>query len=198
MAEIDPRDRVLQLHTPAVMVPRFGPLPDMERHGHRYLVAADGLWLEAKRAWLHARVHASPSALALPFGAITPLMRFAFTDEDLQHLVLRFLLDARAALPNEFAAWGVYEDGALQYAPLLATEASAGGITFLRPALAPEQHLAVDLHSHGMLPAFFSATDDADDTGEVKLAVVAGTLDREPTFATRLCLLGMFIDGDAK
>ncbi len=198
MAEIDPRDRVLQLHTPAVMVPRFGPLPDMERHGHRYLVAADGLWLEAKRAWLHARVHASSSALALPFGAITPLMWFAFTDEDLQHLVLRFLLDARTALPNEFAAWGVYEDGALQYTPLLATEASAGGITFLRPALAPEQQLAVDLHSHGTLPEFFSGSNDADDAGEIKLAVVAGTLDREPTFATRLCLLGMFIDGDEK
>lgn len=43
--------------------------------------------------------------------------------------------------------------------------------------------------------AFFSATDDADDAGEVKISGVFGGLgpDTAPDVAFRLCVLGMFI-----
>lgn len=210
MTGLDDRDRILQLHTPALMVPRFGELAPMEKSGHRYLVAEDGLWLEVKRPWLHARIPLRTEngfytcgmvdEHPLPFGRLEKLVRYLITAEDLADLQERFVADARRALPNEYAAWGVYDElsGNIHYAPCIALEASAGGIQYLRPALGPNEHFAIDLHSHGELEAYFSATDNLDDCGEVKLAIVAGSLgDERPTWAVRLCLLGVFIMNDA-
>lgn len=197
---LDPRDAALQAHTPVVMVPRFGELPLLDAPGHRYLAAANGLWLDLLRPWLWLRIHIAeaPAEFALPFGELITVVNYAFQIEDLARVQALFLRDARAAMPDEFAAWAVWNerDGLLEYRPLLADAASPGGISFHRPQLEAHESLAIDLHSHGALDAFFSATDDADDAGEVKLAVVAGALDREPNFATRLCVLGMFFDDE--
>ncbi len=194
---LDPRDALLQTHTPAVMVPRFGALPIMENPGHRFLVAGSGLWLEVMRPWLHARVQIGYTELPLPFGAVEQSVQYAFSSLAISALQGFFLADARAAFPDECAAWAVYDErtGDLRYQLLAPDAASPGCITFHRPRLAEHEHLAIDLHSHGALEAFFSATDDADDAGEVKYAVVAGTIDKQPTYATRLCLLGHFIEG---
>lgn len=193
---LDPRDAILQAHTPAIMVPRYGALPLMDKPGHRFLVAGSGLWLEVLRPWLYAKVQIAYAEMPLPFGAVEHTVQYAFGERDIRALQERFLADAFTAMPNECAAWGVYDEaaGALGYRPLLADAASPGGVSFHRPRLAEHEHLAVDLHSHGALEAFFSATDDEDDEGEVKISVVAGTLDRAPTFASRLCLLGQFIE----
>lgn len=203
---LDPRDRILQDLTPAVMVPRFAPCPAMERSGHRYLVAEDGLWLEVVRPWLIARVPVArilaedmDGTHSLPFGRIARSIVYNVRADDFEELRRRFVSDARRALPSEFAAWGVYDarSGRLSYQPLVAIEASAHGITFHRPALQEHQHLAIDLHSHGVQPAFFSSTDDEDDRGEVKASLVAGNLDQpEPSWVSRLCLLGLFISSE--
>lgn len=200
---LDPRDRILQDHAPAVMVPRFGQLPAADRIGHRYLVAQDGLWLEVTRPWLLARVplpqygeDAAGLPHPLPFGKVESTISYNLDVGQYEHVRARFLADALRAMPNEFAAWGIYDARTreLTYQPLVAIEASAGGITFHRPDLAEGQHLAIDLHSHGKMGPFFSATDDADDCGEVKIAIVVGNLDQpEPAWTSRLCLLGIFI-----
>lgn len=196
---LDPRDAVLQAHTPALMVPRYGALPLMDKAGHRFLVAPDGVWLEVLRPWLHARVPIGYVEIPLPFGPVEELVQYAFGQHAIAGLQARFLEDAHRAFPNECAAWGVYDerDGTLDYRPLISDHASPGSVEFHRPRLADHEHLAVDLHSHGALEAFFSATDDADDIGEVKIAVVAGTINESPTFRSRLCLLGTFIEGEA-
>ena len=208
---LDARDLFQQSLTPVVVVPKFSELAPLTTPGHRYLVAEDGLWLEVRRAWLWARMPLqyayAEDMVLLPFGRLAephidfapPLQaHYTFDGDDLSRLQTLFLHDARQALPDEFAAWGVWDEkaGRLVYRPLVATEASPGGITFSRPRLEDHEHLAVDLHSHGALAAFFSATDDDDDRGEVKIAVVVGTLDQEPTFATRLCALGLFVDSE--
>ena len=205
MIDLDPRDRLLQDLTPVIPLPRFGKaLAALNVPGHRYLVAEDGLWIEVKRAWLSMRARIADAVdVALPFGrAADPEHNiqgtYAFSDDDLARLQTLFLHDARAALPDEFAAWGVWNERTriIEYRPLVAIEASPGGITFSRPRLEDHEHLAVDLHSHGTMAPFFSATDDADDRGEVKISVVAGNLDTEPSFHTRLCLLGLFVDAE--
>lgn len=209
-AALDPRDAILHAHTPAVMVPRFGELAPMEKSGHRYLVAEDGVWLEVKRPWLHARVPLRTEngfytcgmvdEHRLPFGPLEKLVRYLITAEDLADLQERFVADARRALPNEYAAWGVYDDltGNIHYSPCIALEASADGIQYLRPMLGLNEHFAIDLHSHGNFDACFSPKDNLDDCGEVKLAIVAGSLgDKRPTWAVRLCLLGVFVVNDA-
>lgn len=193
---LDPRDALLQAHTPTIMVPRYGELAPLEKNGHRYLVAAHGLWLEVRRPWLHARVPIAFSPVLMPYGQPEQQIVYAFGEEALVQLQMHFLRSARIAMPNECAAWGVYDErtGTLGYWPLMSDAASPGSVTFHRPRLAEHEHLAVDLHSHGAGAAFFSEADDEDDAGEVKISVVVGTLDSEPTFATRLCLLGEFIE----
>jgi PRTRC genetic system protein A len=58
------------------------------------------------------------------------------------------------------------------------------------PVLQDGEEIAVDLHTHGRLPAWFSATDDADDRG-IKIAGVFGHLHEPvPTAAFRLVLNG--------
>jgi PRTRC genetic system protein A len=72
-------------------------------------------------------------------------------------------------------------------------EASPERIHFQRPQLQEGAWLVMDFHSHGRHRAFFSAQDDADDAGEVKLAAVLGNLDAaSPSIALRACLMGAF------
>jgi len=213
---LDPRDSALQSHVPSVMVPRFGAIEQLAEHdrrGHRYLVAEDGLWLEVRRPWLRMVALIAPVAvegIRLPYGRFSDKLgctwggkefdiAYAWEPADLDRLQTLFLHDARAALPNEFAAWGVWNGTAkrLEYRPLIAMDATPAGITFSRPSLESHEDLAIDLHSHGTMDAFFSGTDDEDDAGEVKIAVVAGRLDGDPVFATRLCCLGLYIDGSS-
>lgn len=204
---LDPRDALLQAHTPVIAVPRFGELAPLETVGHRYLVDEAGLWLEARRPWLYVRAPIARTLFgdyagvhALPFGKLERRMEYGFGSEDLDRVQVLFLHDAKRAMPNEFAAWAVFNDRTrrLEYRPLLAEHASAGGLEGIRrPRLEDHEHLAIDLHSHGAMPAFFSNTDDGDDAGEVKLAVVAGRLDGTPQWTTRLCVLGLFIGNES-
>lgn len=52
----------------------------------------------------------------------------------------------------------------------------------------------LDIHSHGRLPAFFSGTDDEDDSdvSVVKIAAVLGNLDGAVSTTMRLCACGAF------
>jgi len=191
-------DAILQQVAPTVMVPRYDKLDPLASNGHRYLAAADGLWLEVRRPWLHMVGKIADSEIPLPYGIVEPFNAYAFDARDLDPLIVRFELEARAALPNEHAAWALWDEAArrLVYAPVQTLHASAGGIAATRPRIAGNEHLAIDMHSHGILPAGFSATDDADDAGEVKISIVVGSLDRlRPTLATRLCAMGLFHEG---
>lgn len=196
----DARDRILLEHAPLVAMPRYDNFPPLDTPGHRFIAAEDGLWLELTRPWLHLTWPVAESAMALPYGPmLADEIEFAFSDEELARVVNQFIYHAKNQLPNEYAAWALWDEDAqrLVYCPLVAMHAGPGGITFHRPTLKPHEHLAVDIHSHGTLPAFFSATDDEDDEGAVKLAVVVGNLDQpELSFARRLCALGLVIDYD--
>ncbi|WP_156437889.1 PRTRC system protein A [Burkholderia sp. BDU5] len=194
-------DEALFDSAPVAAVPRhaeFAPLLDV---GHRFLLAAEGLFVEIRRPWLHliqpiASIEsAGPRP---PYGSLAPKIEFAFgrLGAAEQHF-RRFGEDARAAAPNEHAAWIVWdnEKRELAYRDLEIDHATPGSITFKRPALTEHESLVVDLHSHGTTSAFFSEVDDRDDAGEVKLSAVVGTLaaGATPTIAFRLCALGKTI-----
>lgn len=193
----DPRDRIILEHAPLVAMPTCGELPELEDHHHRYIAAADGLYLEVRRPWLRAALLIAQ--LDLPYGPIADTIGYEFSEDELQTVVDRFTQDALQAMPNEFAGWGVWdaEKRKLVYRGLEDDWASTGGVSFKRPRLAPHESLAVDLHSHGALPAFFSTQDDIDDRGEVKISIVVGNVDEEPSsFKSRLCALGHFLAGE--
>lgn len=195
---LDYLDYITQGVCPTLPVPKHGELPAMD-NGHRFLVADDGLWIEIKRPWLHMIWPlAQQTGVAIPYGSLRRKAQFAFGKLPID-LILDFTNDATAALPNEAAAWLVWDEHTrqLEYLPLPPVSAGSGHIQFERPALAPHESLAVDLHSHGAGPAFFSDQDNQDDAGEVKISGVIGSLtpegDRLPTVEFRICALGLTI-----
>lgn len=192
---MDARDRVLQETAPTLMVPRFTPLEPLSQPGHRFLAAANGEWLEIMRTWLYARVPLSAaSCVAKPYGSVTGCLEWLCPPIPLS-LFERFAAQAKACSPVEAAAWITWDENSGDFAlrEVGVRDASATRIHFDRPRLEEGEHLVVDLHSHGAGPPFFSATDDADDRGEVKLSVVLGHCDRSIKAVHRLCVLGAFI-----
>lgn len=191
---MDARDAVLQLTCPTVMVPRFGRLEPMTDNGHRFLAAADGLWLEVVRPWLHVlQPLARQAKVAMPYGTLSPFVQMS-CGQIPKELLAQFVEYAHTRMPNECAAWITWsEGGGFRLRLLDEINASRARVTVERPQLDDEEHLVVDLHSHGTFSAGFSTTDNIDDRGEVKIAGVVGNLDRETTFAFRICALGLFI-----
>ena len=79
----------------------------------------------------------------------------------------------------------VTRQGSTLHARVPAQDASAGRVhyqTLVEPVL-------LDLHSHHQMPAYFSATDDADDTG-LGVSAVIGRIFDQPELAVRLCCYG--------
>lgn len=193
---LDLRDRMVQDHAPTVMVPSHSELQPLASAGHRYLAAGDGIWLEVRRPWLHLTWPILAGA-RLPYGEVRRKIQLEFKMP--VDLIAHFVDDARRALPDEAAAWIVWNelDQRLEYVNVGTYEASPGGIRYARPRLEAHQHLAIDLHSHGAASAFFSATDNEDDAGEVKIAGVIGSLaeaDKTPSAVFRLCALGVHVN----
>lgn len=163
--------------------------------GQRVIVASNGVFLEVKRDWLDCIEHigGTAAALPLPYGKITPSLRFTFGTIPIP-LLDAFIAAGRAELPNEVAGGLIYstQRKALRLVIYEAVCSTAHGIEYRMPLLAGDESIAVDLHTHGVLPAFWSATDDRDDRS-VKVAGVFGNLDREePSAAFRLVLNGMY------
>lgn len=192
-------DTHLQTTCPTVMVPLHGEFAPLEKTGHRFLTASNGLWVEIRRPWLHL---IWPVALQknypMPYGRLETQVELAF-EKIPADLVAQFYRDAMAVHPTEFGAWLVWDERAkvLKYQPMQSIKAKVGYLEAHRPDLEEYESLAVNLHSHGPLPARFSPTDDRDDRNEVKIAGVIGSLHKDqPTAAFRICTGGDFIDID--
>lgn len=190
----DPRDLALQRACPCVPVPRYGPLDDAE-FGQRVLVASNGLFLEVRRAWLQCIVQMGelPRTPPLPYGPLRERMAFTFGVIPIA-LLDEFIAIGRKGLPNEVAGALIYcrSSNALRLAIHDVIKAGPAEIRYRMPVLGPDEEVAVDLHTHGRLPAFWSSTDDADDQG-VKVCGVFGDLHRDrPSAAFRLAVNGHF------
>ncbi|MES2264286.1 MAG: PRTRC system protein A [Pseudomonadota bacterium] len=191
----DPRDTALLSSCPTLAAPRFGTLPDMG-NGQRVIVAANGVFLQVRLDWLDctlciARLNSAPP---LPYGLMQEHIAFAFGVIPVA-LLREFVEAGRDGLPNEIAGGLIYtrKTGRLRLQVYEALQASANGIDYRMPPLAQDETLAVDLHTHGRVAAFWSATDDRDDLG-IKVAGVFGHLDRaRPSAAFRLVANGHYL-----
>lgn len=186
-------DLALQSVTPTVMVPLHGAFTPLSVSGHRFLAASDGLWLEVRRPWLHlVWPLALQQCVPMPYGRLEPLIDIARVPKK---LLADFIEMARATYPLECGAWITQTPttGEWRLIELEATHASSGALRYNCPPLADGEHLVVDLHSHGGMPAFFSGTDNADDIGSVKVSGVFGKVASQPESLFRLCANGLFI-----
>jgi PRTRC genetic system protein A len=74
-----------------------------------------------------------------------------------------------------------------------ALQSGPAAIRYRIDRMEADEELAIDLHTHGLLGACWSAMDDADDQG-VKVCGVFGNLNRaRPTAAFRLAVNGHFL-----
>lgn len=193
---IDPRDTALRRACPIVSMPRYGELPPLE-NGQRLVLGCNGLFLEVKSPWLRCctRIAELPRRLPLGFGEVAERLSFTFGTIPLA-LLHEFIAIARDALPNEVAGALVYDcdSRALSLRMHRPIAASASSIRYRIAAMAAHELLAIDLHSHGRLDAFWSGTDDADDRG-IRVCGVFGRVDRaRPSARFRLALNGHFVE----
>lgn len=188
---------------PCYPVPPTGGSPAIDglragQTGHGLAIGRDGAMLILRRPWLALDAVIAPAFDAhIPYGSIGPsqaTLRCGLIPQAIRQAIVAHL---RAALPNEAAAFVMWNEASGAFAidlPVI-DAASPSRLVYRPPAWPPGWHLVCDVHSHGTAPAFFSATDDADDAHTTKIAVVYGRLDAPegPAMAARLCAGGMFL-----
>jgi len=199
----DPTAAAVLAAMPCHPVPPTGrsPVIDMlrgARAGHGFAIGHDGVMLILRRPWLALDLPVTPPIPAwLPYGSIGA-MKAELRCGLIPHRHLVSILDHfRAALPNEAAAFVLWNESTQEFDvqfPVI-DDATPSRLVYRSPVLPPGCHLVCDVHSHGTAPAFFSATDDADDLHGTKIATVVGHLDRPagPVMVSRLCAGGVFL-----
>jgi PRTRC genetic system protein A len=173
---MDQRDEVIQTVTPLVAVPSFAHLAHLHEVGQRYLVGRYGLMLEVRRPWFHGLWPTGTKAKGTyPYGDTKPFMKLLCGPLPMEFLQ-RFEREAASWSPSEHATWITWHEvtGVWTYRELKVSQRGPHCIQYERPTLEEDEHLVLDLHSHGDGHAFFSPQDDADDLGEVKIAGVLG------------------------
>ena len=191
---MDPRDQALLAACPVIAAPRFGALPDMG-NGQRVIAARNGWFVQTRLDWLDSIValgHGSPP-MRLPYGDVAEHLRFSFGVLPIS-LIEAFVAAGRESLPNEAAGVLIYSrrTGHLRLAMCEPEQTSPVHIRYRHPAMADDETVAVDLHTHGRAPAFWSGEDDRDDQG-IKVAGVFGLLDRpRPSACFRLVINGLY------
>lgn len=192
---MDARDIALQATLPTIMVPAFSDFKKLDEPGSRLLMARNGVWLEVCRAWLYMRTQITNLPITVPYGTISPALHFPFMKIP-RALISQFIEEARARLPNECAAWVIWDATLDIWRLHMLAEISADidHVNTILPVLGNSEHLVLDIHSHGSSPAFFSSTDDHDDRCECKISGVVGNIDTNaPTAKFRICTNGFFV-----
>ncbi len=193
-------DITLQRSFPTVMVPRNEAVAEMQTSGERLLVAENGVFIEIRRPWLSLvrKIAEFNVRTAIPYGRVSPTTRL-LCETVPATLVGAFAEMAREAHPKETGGWIVWSPSmqAFRLAPVGIVTHTAGSLKYQPPALAGDEVLVMDCHSHGRHPAYFSSTDNEDDRHDVKMALVIGNCDRpNPSLAVRLCAKGIFEETD--
>lgn len=188
-------DALLHAQFPTVMMPKFGALSVMEKAGHRFIMAKNGVWTQIKRSWLNVFLLIMPAArVPLPYGevdaslTITPIPNQLFRE---------FESFAKENYPNECAARILIKASTQEFRleKMIPTSVSTDRVSYDIPLLPNDEELIVDLHSHGTYPPFFSEEDDLDDATEVKIAAVIGFpsgIEANELWTFRLCANGIF------
>lgn len=192
---LDVRDAALRETCPCVGMPLFSPLDPLPA-GQRTVVGRNGVFMQLRNAWLDCttRVGDLAPGLVLPYGDASESVVFIFGVMPMR-LLERFIEQARKALPNEAAGALIYDcdSGALRLSMHEAVEAGPNRIRYRIDDLGVAELLAVDLHTHGRSPAFWSRQDDRDDQG-MRVCGVFGNLDRAtPSAKFRLAMNGLFV-----
>ncbi|NJO82560.1 MAG: hypothetical protein HC828_06835 [Blastochloris sp.] len=166
------------------------PLPPTT-HGITWIIGANGIYKRGVTAVLDLLIPVAPLPVHLPgLVPVVPHIWWPAWPRRLPAALLPPLLaDARQAGGRqaiEKQYFIIWDDGKLR---LRAPRHQKGTASRVRYQMPQQGDVLCDLHSHHRLPAYFSATDDADDLG-LSVSVVIGTLWETPTMCTRVNVYG--------
>ncbi|WGS88575.1 PRTRC system protein A [Methylomonas sp. UP202] len=193
----DPRDRILFGETPTYLQPLFGDkLPAPALGKHRFVMGQEGVVLEAVNEVLEVRLPVARSIIPLPYGALgEPGIRLR--NGPIPRPILETIeYKAASACPNEWAGWVIWDVVQQRYALFEPAILSVGsGHVSYRNRIPSHAVLVLDLHSHGLHPAYFSETDDLSDQQGFYVAGVIGHCQGPKSYASRMNVNGHFFDG---
>lgn len=192
--DLNIKDAALQKSCPVTPVPRFTPFQPLAEPGERILIAANGTFVEIKRAWGSFVRKVGDMAVNVPFGQMQESTTL-HTSKLPMALLDRFVEMAKCEPNVEIGASIVWDEATEEFSLLRSAsiEAGPGHLVYQLPPLDPKQHIVIDCHSHAGYKAFFSATDDKDDAHAVRFSFVVGNCDRaDHTTRMRLCVKGLF------
>jgi PRTRC genetic system protein A len=190
-------DKAILEAFPLVATPLAEPLQVRDGAGIRFLASRQGLMREINLPWIRLvhPVAQCANGFRLPYGEVSQSVKVLCSNVPAE-LIRQFVADARAALPNEVAAALIWnsESDTWRYEMRKSLRANASFVAFEEVRLADDEHLVLDVHSHGLHAAYFSRVDDQDDSGAMKFSAVLGNLDRDtPSSAIRLCMAGLYL-----
>ena len=173
------------------------PLPPVEAAMYEYVLAGNGLFVRGERSHLKAQVHAHDFEVrGLPEIE-------AFMDWECSRVpalaVSKMLELSREAVddrgrPKEKLFHLIYEGPRYWHLTVPKQEGSASKVRPLNSD--PNSSYAralIEVHSHHEMPAFWSETDNRDETG-FRLYAVLGDIFRNPTLRVRLGIYGSFLE----
>lgn len=198
----DPTAAAIVAEVPCYPVPPSGRSPAIDalreaRAGQGVAIGQAGVMLILRRPWLALDTYLTPRLSGyLPYGKgereRAELRCGLIPNEHLEQI----LHHLRAALPNEAAAFVIWNEETREFAvefPVI-DEATPSRLVYRPPALSAGWHIVCDAHSHGGGPAFFSRTDDGDDAHSTKISLVFGHLTQDSyVMEMRLCAAGLFL-----
>lgn len=198
------KDAVLQSHCRTVMVPRYEELEPCRVGQTRYLMGQGGLYLETRTPWGHLVEKLWNSPRTFPYGEVEEVDKFAlvFHRSGTALAQARVWASYNAASDVEDASVVVYDARSDEFYPLgrPASTRTATRITSKLPEIEDHESIAIDVHSHGRLPAYFSSEDNEDDKGGVRICVVFGAWDgfRFTQAVMRYVVEGHFFDREVQ
>ena len=199
------KDRLIQERFPTIMAPRYEALPPCPLRQTRLLMARCGLYIDTLQPFGGFRRCLWFADRDLPYGEVEEVDDFSgiLKDSQVTGIFENNILPRAAEYADsnrEWAGWVVWsKKEGYSYLPLDFEASAASVFIGQRPVLPEGTHLVIDVHSHGMMKAFFSSTDDVDDSGGVRLSVVLGSYCRNEgrhnfLYKCRAVLEGFFFD----
>ena len=165
------------------MVNRREGLLGQQGIGYDYVLAANGLWVQARSPSLVARVPVAPAVVR----GLRPVdFKLELSGGPLPaHLLnegLRWFMES----PGQERFFAICRDGD-GYA--IRVPGQSGSVASL--SYEPVDEAVAEFHSHGRLPAFFSGADDRDEQ-RFRVYGVVGRLDAVPEMVLRVGVYGHY------
>lgn len=181
-------DHIIRDQYPVIQATRYTPHQALTSPGIRYVVSSEGLWRELRTSWIYVMLPlATAQGSIIPFGSMNPTVQLLCGAPPVS-LWRDFMAYAKKHHPNEIAGAFVWNQvtHTWRFAIREAVTQGPAHIDYLEVEIEEGEHIVFDLHSHGNFAAGFSATDDKDDLGSIKIAAVVGNVGSTNTLACRL------------